>query len=122
MRERAQATWPWLLQLLTTLSEFPDKLADSLQWECFIKVGIRTGSRLAFTTEHLWFRMLEHTEHQITAVLISEPEGASRLRSGAIATYGAADISGWMVRTRLGTIMPHDDRVARMLFELSATR
>jgi hypothetical protein len=121
MQERAQATAPWLLSLLDTYDNLPSQVANPLEWKAFIKVGLRTDARLTLHNEHLWFRIVDRDNSTVTVRLESQPEAITRLTRGDVMQFDISQISGWMIRTRLGTIMPHDDRVARILSELSSS-
>ena len=121
MQERAQATAPWLLSLLDTYDNLPPQVANPLEWKVFIKVGLRTDARLTLHNEHLWFRIVDRDNSTVTVRLESQPEAIARLTRGDVMQFDISQISGWMIKTRLGTIMPHDDRVARVLSELSSS-
>ena len=82
---------------------------------------MRTDARFGFNTEHIWFRASRLSSDGVEAILESKPRGLKRLERGHTYQFERTEITGWLVRTRLGAILPHDDRVARMLAEYGAT-
>ena len=61
------------------------------------------------------------THETIHARLESAPQDPRLPVSDELHIFSPAQLSGWLVRTRLGAILPHDDRVARMLAAYGAT-
>ncbi len=121
MAERARATWPWLQHTLERYASAPEHISKEIDAQCFVKIGMRTDARFGFNTEHIWFRASRLSSDGVEAILESKPRGLKRLERGHTYQFERTEITGWLVRTRLGAILPHDDRVARMLAEYGAT-
>ena len=121
MAERAVATWPRLVRTIRAYRTAPAPIADKIEPKCFIKVGIKTGPRFRTNTEHLWFRVNDLSDSTIHATLESEPCDISTLQPGEQYEFEPSQITGWVIHTRMGAILPYDDRVARMLAEYGAT-
>lgn len=109
---RAQATWPDFIAACC--------LAEEQSIECLVQVPFEQSEGEDDRREHLWLQVTAVHDMQVEARLVHAPRLVEGIEIGWTTSVSAEEVSGWLIRSGDGIILPEQHEALKHLIDPGA--